>query len=64
MKNTGYIRNTYLQKTLKFKIKSKILITYNLCFADGITNGSFGEVDVLMDDQEMQEKIPGKDMNI
>ena len=64
LKNTGYIRNTYLQKTLKFKIKSKMLIIYNLCFADGITNGSFGEVDVLMDDQKMQEKIQGKDMNI
>ena len=53
VENTGNIRNTNLQKTLKFKINSKILITYNLCTADGITNGSFGEViDVQMDHQK------------
>ena len=58
VENTGNIRNTNLQKTLKFKINSKILITYNLCTADGITNGSFGDVvDVLMDDQKIIHTI-------
>ena len=58
MENTGNIRNTNLQKTLKFKVNSKILITYNLCTADGITNGSFGDiVDVQVDDHKNIQTI-------
>mgnify|MGYP001241492437 CR=1 FL=1 len=48
--NTGNIRNTNLQQLLKFKLHSKCMITYNICTADGITNGTFAEiVDVKKD---------------
>ena len=42
--NTGCIINTNLMCQLKIKIGSIIMITYNLNVADGITNGTLGEV--------------------
>ena len=58
IENTGNIRNTNLQSVLRFKRKSKIMITYNLCTADGITNGTMGEVvDVVMDGNKQIKSI-------
>ena len=51
--NTGNIHNTNLQKVLKFKLKSKVVISVNICTADGITNGTFAEiVDVDVDSKK------------
>ena len=40
----GNILNTNLQKELKFKVGSKVMLTYNIMVADGLTNGSLGVV--------------------
>ena len=39
--NTGYIINTSLMKTLKFKLNSKVILTYNINVVDGLCNGTF-----------------------
>ena len=41
---SGAIRNTPLQKTLKLKVKARIMLTYNIDVCDSLTNGTFGEV--------------------
>ena len=41
---SGFIHNTSLLKTLKFKIGSKVMLTTNLCTVDGLTNGAFGKI--------------------
>ena len=41
---SGFIHNTTLLKTLKFKIGSKVMLTTNLCTVDGLTNGAFGKI--------------------
>ena len=40
----GNVRNTQLQKTLKFKISSRVLLTVNLNTNDLLTNGCLGTV--------------------
>ena len=42
--NTGAIRNTPLQKTLKLKVRAKVMLTYNIDTCDSLKNGTFGEV--------------------
>ena len=41
---SGFIHNTSLLKTLKFKIGSKVMLTTNLCTVDALTNGAFGMI--------------------
>ena len=55
--NAGQIQNTNLQQTLQFKIGSKVMLTYNLKVADGLTNGAIGIVMgvKLSSDGELQE---------
>ena len=57
VENAGNVRNTQLQKTLKFKIKSRVLLTVNLNTNDMLTNGCLGTVVgvQLGDNQEIQE---------
>ena len=57
VENAGNVRNTQLQKTLKFKIKSRVLLTVNLNTNDMLTNGCLGTVVgvQLGDNQEMKE---------
>jgi len=42
--SSGAIKNTPLQKNLKLKVGSKVMLTYNVDTLDCLTNGSFGEV--------------------
>ena len=42
--NTGTIMGTQHQKTLRLKIRSKIMITANVDTKDSLTNGTFGEI--------------------
>ena len=42
--NTGAVRNTPLQKTLKLKIGAKVMLTHNSDTCDCLTNGTFGVV--------------------
>ena len=42
--SSGAIRNTPLQKTLKFKVKARVMLTFNIDVCDSLTNGTFGEV--------------------
>ena len=42
--NTGYIVNTSLMKTLKFKLNSKVILTYNINVVDGLCNGTFCKI--------------------
>ena len=42
--NTGAIVGTQLQKTLRLKIESKIMMTANIDTKDSLTNGTFGEI--------------------
>ena len=42
--NTGYIVNTSLMKTLKFKLHSKVILTYNINVVDGLCNGTFCKI--------------------
>ena len=53
----GNVRNTQLQKTLKFKISSRVLLTVNLNTNDLLTNGCLGTVVgvQLGENQEMKE---------
>ena len=44
VKNTGFITDTSLMKTLRFKINSKVLLTYNINVVDGMCNGSFCKI--------------------
>ena len=44
IENTGNIENTALQETLRFKVGSKIMLTYNMDTSDRLTNGAFGKV--------------------
>ena len=37
--NTGAIKGSQLQKTLKLKIEAKIMLTSNVDTTDGFTNG-------------------------
>ena len=57
VENAGNVRNTQLQKTLKFKIKSRVLLTVNLNTNDMLTNGCLGTVVgvQLGDNQEIKE---------
>ena len=57
VENAGNVRNTQLQKTLKFKIKSRVLLTVNLNTNDMLTNGCLGTVVgvQLGDGQEIKE---------
>ena len=41
---SGFIHNTSLLKSFHFKIKSKVMLTTNLCTVDGLTNGAFGQI--------------------
>ena len=41
---SGFIHNTSLLKTLKFKIGSKVMLTTSLCTVDALTNGAFGMI--------------------
>ena len=41
---TGAISNTPFQAKLVLKIGAKIMLTYNINTADGLVNGSRGEV--------------------
>ena len=48
--SSGAIRNTPLQKNLKLKIGSKVMLTYNVNTIDSLTNGTFGEmIDLKVD---------------
>ena len=53
----GNVRNTQLQKTLKFKISSRVLLTVNLNTNDLLTNGCLGSVVgvQLGDNEEVKE---------
>ena len=44
IENSGAIRNTPLQQTLKLKVGAKIMLTYNIDTSDSLTNGAFGEI--------------------
>ena len=44
VKNTGFIVDTTLMKTFRFKINSKVLLTYNINVVDGLCNGSFCKI--------------------
>ena len=49
---TGAISNTPFQAKLRLKIGAKIMLTYNIDTADGLTNGSRGELmDVIRNQQ-------------
>ena len=42
--NTGAIKGSQLQKTLKLKVGAKVMLTTNIDTTDGLTNGTFGQV--------------------
>ena len=42
--NTGAIKGSQLQKTLKLKIGAKVMMTTNVDTTDSLTNGTFGSV--------------------
>jgi len=42
--NTGAIKGTQLQKTLRFKIGANVMLTANVDTMDCLTNGTFGVV--------------------
>ena len=44
VESAGNVRNTQLQKVLKFKISSRVLLTVNLNTNDLLTNGCLGTV--------------------
>ena len=44
VKNTGFIVDTSLMKLLRFKINSKVLLTFNINVVDGMCNGSFCKI--------------------
>ena len=44
VEKTGNIQNCALQETLRFKVGSKVMLTYNLNTSDRLTNGAFGKV--------------------
>ena len=50
--NTGYIVNTSLMKTLKFKINSKVILTYNINVVDGLCNGTFCKIVGIKQNQQ------------
>ena len=55
---TGAINNTPFQAKLKLKIGAKIMLTYNINTADGLTNGSRGELmGVLRNEQSEITKL-------
>jgi ATP-dependent exoDNAse (exonuclease V) alpha subunit len=49
---TGTINNTPFQAKLKLKIDAKIMLTYNVNTADGLTNGSRGELMGVLKNEE------------
>ena len=42
--SSGAIRNTPLQKILKLKVRSRVMLTFNIDTCDSLTNGTFGEI--------------------
>ena len=55
---TGAINNTPFQADLRLKIGAKIMLTYNVNTADGLTNGSRGElIGVLKDTQNQVSRL-------
>ena len=44
VKNTGFIVDTSLMKLLRFKINSKVILTFNINVVDGMCNGSFCKI--------------------
>ena len=55
---SGNIRNTNLQKIFKFKVGSKVMLTYNLKTTDGLTNGAFGRVmGVKVNDRKVLQEV-------
>ena len=44
IEKTGNIENTALQETLRFKVGSRVMLTYNENTSDRLTNGAFGKV--------------------
>ena len=55
---TGAINNTPFQAKLVLKIGAKIMLTYNIDTADGLTNGSMGElIGVLKNESDDIKKL-------
>ena len=64
VEKSGNIRNTALQKIFKFKVGSKVMLTYNLKTTDGLTNGTFGRVmGVKVNEKKILQEVHVNFMN-